>query len=181
MLCSTDESAKHEQRYFHVLEEHRVDGLLVCPVDSDLESAVALVARGIPTVLLDRDGSSHGLCSTAVDDIRGAELAADHLFDLGHEAIALVNGPATIRQCIDRLGGRSPVGPTGSPSAISHGVDVDKFNAMFFAVFPPTSRNISRRQAALGASMSASACWCRRPIAGATATSSRRTTSFTVS
>jgi LacI family transcriptional regulator len=66
---------------------------------------VALVARGIPTVLLDRDGSSHGLCSAAVDDIRGAELAADHLFELGHQAIALVNGPATIRQCIDRKEG----------------------------------------------------------------------------
>ncbi len=105
MLCSTDESAKREQRYFRVLEEHRVDGILVCPVDSDLESAVALVASGIPTVLLDRDGSSHGLCSAAVDDIRGAELAADHLFELGHEAIALVNGPATIRQCIDRKEG----------------------------------------------------------------------------
>ncbi len=105
MLCSTDESAKREQRYFRVLEEHRVDGILVCPVDSDLESAVALVASGIPTVLLDRDGSSHGLCSAAVDDIRGAELAADHLFELGHQAVALVNGPATIRQCIDRKEG----------------------------------------------------------------------------
>ena len=105
MLCSTDESAKREQRYFRVLEEHRVDGILVCPVDSDLEAAVALVARGIPTVLLDRDGSSHGLCSVAVDDIRGAELAADHLFELGHQTIALVNGPATIRQCIDRKEG----------------------------------------------------------------------------
>jgi LacI family transcriptional regulator len=105
MLCSTDESAKRERRYFRVLEEHRVDGILVCPVDSDLESAVALVASGIPTVLLDRDGSSHGLCSAAVDDIRGAELAADHLFELGHQAIALVNGPATIRQCIDRKEG----------------------------------------------------------------------------
>ncbi|MGA2806240.1 MAG: LacI family DNA-binding transcriptional regulator [Acidimicrobiales bacterium] len=105
MVCSTDESVRREQRYLRVLEEHRVDGLLVSPVDSDLESAVGLAARGIPTVLLDRDGSSHGLCSAAVDDIRGAELAADHLFGLGHQAIALVNGPATIRQCIDRREG----------------------------------------------------------------------------
>jgi len=105
MVCSTDESARREQRYLRVLEEHRVDGLLVSPVDSDLESAVGLTARGIPTVLLDRDGSSHGLCSAAVDDIRGAELAADHLFGLGHETIALVNGPATIRQCTDRREG----------------------------------------------------------------------------
>jgi len=105
MLCSTDESANREQRYFRMLEEHRVDGILVCPVDSDLESAVALVAHGIPTVLLDRDGSSFGLCSAAVDDIRGAELAANHLVELGHQVIALVNGPSTIRQCIVRREG----------------------------------------------------------------------------
>ncbi len=105
VLCSTDESAMREQSYFRVLEEHRVDGILACPVDSNLENVAALVARGIPTVLLDRDGSSHGLCSAAVDDIRGAELAANHLCELGHEAIALVNGPATIRQCMDRKEG----------------------------------------------------------------------------
>ena len=105
MLCSSDESAKREQRYLRMLEEHRVDAILVCPVESDLTSATALVASGIPTVLLDRDGSSYGLCSAAVDDIRGAELAADHLLELGHKAIVLVNGPATIRQCIDRKEG----------------------------------------------------------------------------
>ena len=105
MLCSSDESAKREQRYLRMLEEHRVDAILVCPVGSDLKSASALVSSGIPTVLLDRDGSSCGLCSVAVDDIRGAELAADHLLELGHKAIVLVNGPATIRQCIDRKEG----------------------------------------------------------------------------
>ena len=40
-----------------------------------------------------------------MDDVRGAELAADHLFELGHRTIAFVNGPATIRQCIDRREG----------------------------------------------------------------------------
>jgi LacI family transcriptional regulator len=105
MLCSSDESAEREQRYFRVLEEHRVDGLLITPVERDLEGTAELVAHGIPVVLLDRDGSSRGLCSATVDDVRGAELAADHLFELGHRTIAFVNGPATIRQCIDRREG----------------------------------------------------------------------------
>ena len=105
MLCSSDESPEREQRYLRVLEEHRVDGLLISPVESDLQSAAALVARGIPTVLLDRDGSSHGLCSATVDNVRGAELAADHLFELGHRRVAFVNGPATIRQCQERSDG----------------------------------------------------------------------------
>jgi LacI family transcriptional regulator len=105
ILCSTDESAEREQRYFRVLEEHRVDGLLISPVERDLEGAARLVAHGTPAVLLDRDGSERGLCSVTVDDIRGAELAADHLFELGHRVVAFVNGPATIRQCIDRREG----------------------------------------------------------------------------
>jgi LacI family transcriptional regulator len=105
MLCSSDESAEREQRYFRVLEEHRVDGLLISPVERDLEGTAQLVAHGIPTVLLDRDGSSRGLCSATVDDVRGAELAADHLFELGHRTVAFVNGPSTIRQCIDRKEG----------------------------------------------------------------------------
>ena len=62
ILCSSDESAQHEQRYFRVLEEHRVDGLLVSPVERDLEGVAALVAHGIPTVLLDHDGSA-GACA----------------------------------------------------------------------------------------------------------------------
>jgi LacI family transcriptional regulator len=105
MLCSSDESAEREHRYFRVLEEHRVDGLLISPVERDLEGAAELVAHGIPTVLLDRDGSSRGLCSATVDDVRGAELAADHLFELGHQTVAFVNGPSTIRQCLDRKEG----------------------------------------------------------------------------
>jgi LacI family transcriptional regulator len=105
MLCSSNESADREQRYLRVLEEHRVDGILISPIESDLGRVAALVARGIPSVLLDMDGSSHGLCSVAVDNVRGAELAADHLFELGHRRIAFVNGPAAIRQCLDRSEG----------------------------------------------------------------------------
>ena len=105
ILCSSDESAEREQRYFRVLEEHRVDGLLISPVERELDGTAKLVAHGIPTVLLDRDGSSRSLCSATVDDVRGAELAADHLFELGHRSIAFVNGPPTIRQCIDRREG----------------------------------------------------------------------------
>jgi LacI family transcriptional regulator len=105
MVCSSDESTERELRYLRVLEEHRVDGLLIAPVERDLKTVAALAGRGIPTVLLDRDAGSLDLCSVTVDDVRGGELAASHLVDLGHEVIAFVNGPLTIRQCADRLDG----------------------------------------------------------------------------
>jgi LacI family transcriptional regulator len=65
----------------------------------------ALAARGIPTVLLDRDAGRLELCSVTVDDVRGGELAASHLIGLGHEVIGFVNGPLSIRQCADRRDG----------------------------------------------------------------------------
>jgi LacI family transcriptional regulator len=105
MVCSSDESAEREHRYLRVLEEHRVDGLLIAPVERDLKTVAALARRGIPTVLLDRDAGSLDLCSVTVDDVRGGELAASHLVDLGHEVIGFVNGPLSIRQCADRLDG----------------------------------------------------------------------------
>lgn len=105
MVCSSDESVDHERRYLRVLEEHRVDGLLITPVERDLKALAALAGRGVPTVLLDRDAGTSGLCSVTVDDVRGGELAASHLLELGHEVVAFVNGPLSIRQCADRRQG----------------------------------------------------------------------------
>lgn len=105
ILCSSDESRRRETSYLRILEEHRVDGLLITPTARELDEVVKVASHGIPTVLLDRDGSEHGLCSVTVDDIRGGELAAAHLIEHGHRHVAFVNGPTSIRQCADRRRG----------------------------------------------------------------------------
>lgn len=105
MVCSSEESADRERRYLRALEEHRVDGVLIAPVGPELRSVATLAARGVPTVLLDRDPGQSDLCSVTVDDVRGAELATRHLVDLGHRVIAFVNGPLSVRQCADRRKG----------------------------------------------------------------------------
>lgn len=105
MVCSSDESVERERRYLRVLEEHRVDGLLIAPVERDLTHVAKLAKRGVPTVLLDREDERAQLCSATVDDVRGGELAAAHLLALGHEVLAFVNGPTAIRQCADRREG----------------------------------------------------------------------------
>ncbi len=105
MVCSSDESTEQELHYLRLLEEHRVDGLLITPAGHELREIAKLAAYGVPTVLLDRDANDEALCSVTVDDIRGGQLAAHHLLELGHADIAFVNGPATIRQCADRREG----------------------------------------------------------------------------
>jgi LacI family transcriptional regulator len=105
MLGSTDDSVDREARFVRALEEHRVQGVLITPVGADLDVAQALRTRGVPTVLLDRKAAADEFCSVTVDDVHGGELAATHLFDLGHRHVAFVNGPTTIRQCRDRRQG----------------------------------------------------------------------------
>jgi LacI family transcriptional regulator len=105
ILCSSDESHRRETSYLRVLEEHRVDGLLITPAARDLSGVANVASHGIPTVLLDRDGTEHGLCSVTVDDVRGGELAAGHLIERGHDHVVFVNGPTSIRQCADRRRG----------------------------------------------------------------------------
>jgi LacI family transcriptional regulator len=105
MLCSSDDSADKEGRYLRLLEEQRVLGVLITPVQRDAGYLRRLRARGIRVVLLDRPSTSKELCSVAVDDVLGGELAATHLLAQGHSRLGFVNGPVAIRQCADRRRG----------------------------------------------------------------------------
>ncbi len=105
MLGSTDDSIEREANFVRAMEEHRVEGVLITPAAADLVSLSGLKTRGVPTVLLDRKATADEFCSVTVDDVRGGELAARHLFDTGHTNVVFINGPTTIRQCRDRRQG----------------------------------------------------------------------------
>ncbi len=105
ILCNSDDSVDKENHYLHVLEEQRTQGVLITPVQSDASYLQRFRQRGIAVVLLDRPSRIKDLCSVAVDDVRGGELAAAHLLEQGHERIAFVHGPLSIRQVADRRRG----------------------------------------------------------------------------
>jgi LacI family transcriptional regulator len=105
MLASSDEQPEREARYLRLFEEHGVQGVMVVPATDDLTHLVDLHERGLRVVLLDRPSPVEVLSSVAVDDRAGAAAAAAHLLDLGHERLAFLNGPHTIRQCADRSTG----------------------------------------------------------------------------
>ncbi len=105
MVCSSDDSRDKESHYLNVLEEQRVLGVLITPAGRDVGQLERTRRLGTAVVLLDRPSPSPDLCSVAVDDVRGGELAGDHLLELGHRRIGFLNGPRTIRQCADRRRG----------------------------------------------------------------------------
>jgi LacI family transcriptional regulator len=106
ILCSSAGDRSREAKQLRLLEEQRVAGILVTPAGRQTSTVQARVSeRGTAIVLLDRRSTRRDRCSVAVDDVTGGYLAGQHLADLGHKRIGLVNGPVEIRQCADRRSG----------------------------------------------------------------------------
>jgi LacI family transcriptional regulator len=105
VVCSTDGSPEREARYLRLLEEQRVQGIVITPATRNVSHLYTLRDRGTVVVLLDRNGQNGELCSVSVDHAGGGELTARHLFDLGHTRIAFINGPLHLAQCQARRRG----------------------------------------------------------------------------
>ena len=115
-LCNSDNRPDRETAYLRRLEQQRVQGVLITPVDPEGPLLGALSSRGIPVVIVDRTLETNSHCTVAVDDVLGGRLAVEHLLDLGHERIAYVGGPERIGQVRDRReGARQAIRKAGLP------------------------------------------------------------------
>jgi LacI family transcriptional regulator len=104
-ICNSDQRADRELTYLNRLQEQRVQGILITPVDPDEPALQEIARHGTPVVIVDRVRSVDSHCSVAVDDVLGGKIAVEHLLDLGHERIAFVGGPERIGQVRDRRAG----------------------------------------------------------------------------
>src|SRR5476649_761705 len=104
-MCDSHQDIEREHAYLRRLEQQRVQGVLVTPVDPSDPALDDLRRRGTPVVLVDRTRSDSAQCSVSVNDTLGGRLAAEHLLDLGHRRIAFVGGPERIGQVRDRRNG----------------------------------------------------------------------------
>ena len=101
VLCTSDGSAGKEQRCLDFLEEQRVSGVLIPPVDMRADRIARLRAAGMAVVLLDRRDTGLDACSVSVDHAAGGIIAVSHLAGLGHRQLALVTGegePEPVRE-----------------------------------------------------------------------------------
>jgi LacI family transcriptional regulator len=103
-VCNSAGSVQRERAHLEHLQEQRVQGILITPLDPEAEYLAEIARRGTPVVIVDRAPSSP-LCTVAVDDVLGGRLAVEHLVELGHETVAFVGGPITIGQVRERLEG----------------------------------------------------------------------------
>jgi LacI family transcriptional regulator len=104
VLCNSAADPLRERRHLDQLEQQRVLGILITPVDAASPRLAELTARGTPVVLVD-SAATGAQCSVAVDDRLGGRLAGTHLIERGHRRIAFVGGPPSIKQVADRQAG----------------------------------------------------------------------------
>lgn len=115
-LCNSDNRITRESAHLAHLQQQRVQGILITPVDADAPTLDEVARRGTPLVIVDRTRDGGAFCTVSVDDVLGGRLALEHLVDRGHTRVAFVGGPSALGQVRDRLeGARAAWSEAGLP------------------------------------------------------------------
>jgi LacI family transcriptional regulator len=106
IFCNTDESEVKEHKYLQTLLQQQVDGILLVPARSTLESVKLIKKQNTPVVVMDRRMP----LQADVDVVRCDSEEAAHrlvrmLIGLGHRRIACLSGPKTVSTAEDRVAG----------------------------------------------------------------------------
>ena len=122
-LCDSGEDAARQNAYLDSLEQQRVEGVLLTPIDPMDPRIEAFAARGTPVVAVAR-GAGTGKCSVSGDYVAGGELAATHLLDLGHRHIAFAGRSQDLGGVTERLiGVRRAVARAGAELTVLETAD----------------------------------------------------------
>lgn len=106
LLANTDEDVEKEGQVLQVLQEKRVEGLILVPVSSHhSEHIFRLQQHRLPVVLLDRWVRGVAVDVVMVDNTGGAYQAVAHLIKLGHWRIGMVSDSLDIASNFERLEG----------------------------------------------------------------------------
>lgn len=93
LFSNSDESIIKEKEYIETVLSARVAGVMIAPVgDPSLEHLKLLEQYGIPFVLIDREVPGVNADTVMGDSKEGASKLTEHLIELGHRRIAMING-----------------------------------------------------------------------------------------
>lgn len=96
--------AEAEQSFVRLVDEGRVDGLLIASTTLSDGFLDRRVRGDAPVVIVNRQVDGIASCAV-VDDSAGSSFATEHLIGLGHRALGLLTGPATVDTSIRRRHG----------------------------------------------------------------------------
>ena len=94
-----------EREFIDSLLRRHVDGIVFSRVSDRSRILRTLEERRVPAVIMDRALEREDVPAVVLDNHRAGELAAEHLLDLGHRAVAVLTGPHNIGLSRERLKG----------------------------------------------------------------------------
>src|SRR3954447_4677425 len=86
MLCNSGQRAERESQHLQLLQQQRVQGILVTTVNPEAAELDEIRRRGTPVVIVDRTRSDSTFCSVAMDDLLGGRLPGAPLVGPGPHA-----------------------------------------------------------------------------------------------
>lgn len=92
VVCDTDESLELEVEHVNLLIAKGVDGLIIMPVGQVSDHLFRLRKEKIPFVLVDRCFDELPASSVLVDNRKGAFEVVEHLIEMGHSRIGMIQG-----------------------------------------------------------------------------------------
>jgi len=105
VVSNTNGDSARERRAVQMLQERRVDGMIVSPVTVTDAVLMELHKEGLPFVQIDRSIKGEDVPCVRTDHGAGSGLAVDHLVKRGHREIAYVGGPLDVQTFELRLEG----------------------------------------------------------------------------
>jgi DNA-binding LacI/PurR family transcriptional regulator len=105
LICNADEDGAKEEAALQLLLDRKVSGVINCSTGANLELLRAFQKSGAVLVDLDRESGLTNVDTVVVDNRGGAELATQHLVQLGHCQIATIAGPQHLSNARGRLAG----------------------------------------------------------------------------
>jgi DNA-binding LacI/PurR family transcriptional regulator len=105
LLITVDDRSMARPQDFSVVNQNRVDGLLLAGPAISASFILGLVATGIPLVLIDNRLARTPVSCVLNDDEGGAYAATRCLIDYGHTRIAFLSGPSEWVSSRERMRG----------------------------------------------------------------------------
>jgi LacI family transcriptional regulator len=103
ILCNSYGDLDKELRYQEVLSQKQVDGILMVAAGASVEHVQDLQAQRIPLAIVDRDLTDASVDKVLGNNLKGGQLATNHLFQLGHRRIGCITGPSQVTPSSERV------------------------------------------------------------------------------
>jgi LacI family transcriptional regulator len=111
-LCNSDNLVHKEKSYLEIMKKKSIDGLIIISDNMSSEDLEPLREANIPIVLLDRPASHENYSVVRANNVKGAQIAVEHLIEIGCKKIAHISGPTNLITARERLEGYYSIAQT---------------------------------------------------------------------